>query len=71
MHKKKKAGLSGKDLAEAIATPHATYVESFEEAAEQITDELRDGDVFFTVGAGDVDSAGPMVLERLRRRVRA
>jgi hypothetical protein len=27
---------------------------------------LQPGDVFFTVGAGDVDAVGPMVLERLR-----
>ena len=65
------AGLSGKDLAKAIVAPRATYVDSFEDAAEQIAEELRDGDVFFTVGAGDVNGVGPMVLERLRRRVRA
>jgi hypothetical protein len=27
---------------------------------------LRPGDVFFTIGAGDVDQVGPMVLELLR-----
>ena len=51
----------------AIEAPQAMYVDSFEEAAERIADDLREGDVFFTVGAGDVDSVGPMVLERLRR----
>jgi UDP-N-acetylmuramate--alanine ligase len=61
------AGLSGRDLA-ALTTPAATYVDSFEEAADAVAEELRAGDVFFTVGAGDVDSVGPMVLERLRRR---
>ncbi len=65
------AGLSGADLAAAITSPQATYVESFEDAADSIASELRDGDVFFTVGAGDVDKVGPMVLERLRRRVGA
>jgi UDP-N-acetylmuramate--alanine ligase len=63
------AGLSGRDLAEALTaagTP-ATYADSFEEAADAVARELREGDVFFTVGAGDVDSVGPMVLERLRR----
>jgi UDP-N-acetylmuramate--alanine ligase len=61
------AGLSGRDLAAAIETPAAVYVDSFEEAADRLAADLRDGDVFFTVGAGDVDSVGPMVLERLRR----
>jgi UDP-N-acetylmuramate--alanine ligase len=62
------AGLSGADLAAAVTSPHAEYVDAFEVAAERIAAGLREGDVFFTVGAGDVDSVGPMVLERLRRR---
>jgi hypothetical protein len=33
-----------------------------------VAEELRPGDVFFTVGAGDLDAVGPMVLERLRAR---
>jgi UDP-N-acetylmuramate--alanine ligase len=61
------AGLSGRDLAAAITSPAATYVDSFDDAAERVAADLREGDVFFTVGAGDVDSVGPKVLERLRR----
>jgi UDP-N-acetylmuramate--alanine ligase len=62
------AGLSGADLAAAVTSPHAIYVDAFDNAADRIAADLREGDVFFTVGAGDVDSVGPMVLERLRRR---
>jgi UDP-N-acetylmuramate--alanine ligase len=62
------AGLSGADLAAAVISPQAVYIDAFEEAAERIATELRAGDVFFTVGAGDVDDVGRMVLERLRRR---
>ena len=62
------AGLSGADLAAAVTSPQAIYVDAFDDAADRIAAELREGDVFFTVGAGDVDSVGPMVLERLRRR---
>ena len=61
------AGLSGRDLAAAVAAPAAVYVDSFGEAADRIAADLHEGDVFFTVGAGDVDSVGPMVLERLQR----
>jgi UDP-N-acetylmuramate--alanine ligase len=61
------AGMSGRDLAEEITSPQAAYVDTFDEAADRIAADLRDGDVFFTVGAGDVNSVGPMVLERLRR----
>jgi UDP-N-acetylmuramate--alanine ligase len=62
------AGLSGADLAQSVTSPTAVYVDSFEDAADRIAADLREGDVFFTVGAGDVDRVGPMVLERLRRR---
>jgi UDP-N-acetylmuramate--alanine ligase len=62
------AGLSGADLAAVVTSPRAIYVDAFDDAAARIAQELHDGDVFFTVGAGDVDSVGPMVLERLRRR---
>lgn len=62
------AGLSGRDLAASISAPAAVYVDSFEDAADRIEADLRDGDVFFTVGAGDVDSVGPMVLNRLKQR---
>jgi UDP-N-acetylmuramate--alanine ligase len=60
-------GLSGEDLARAIESPRAEYVASFDEAAQRIASVLREGDVFFTTGAGDVNAVGPMVLEILRR----
>ena len=61
-------GMSGEDLARAIASPSAAYIATFDEAVERITAELRGGDVFFTVGAGDVNTVGPRVLEKLRER---
>jgi UDP-N-acetylmuramate--alanine ligase len=62
-------GMSGEDLAKAIASPRATYVATFDQAVDVISQELRAGDVFFTVGAGDVNTVGPRVLERLKERV--
>jgi hypothetical protein len=35
---------------------------------EQAAAGLLAGDVFFTVGSGDIDRAGPLVLEKLRGR---
>jgi len=61
-------GLSGEALAAAILSPRAQYVPTLDAAAERIARDLRAGDVFFTVGAGDVDTVGPKVLELLRRR---
>ena len=60
-------GLSGEDLARAIESPPAEYVATFEKAARRIAASLREGDVFFTTGAGDVNAVGPMVLEISRR----
>jgi len=62
------AGMDGRQLAEAIERPRARFVPSFEEAADAAAALLGPGDVFFTIGAGDVDQVGPMVLERLRDR---
>jgi UDP-N-acetylmuramate--alanine ligase len=61
-------GMDARALAEAIESPEPVYVDSFEEAARRIADDLRPGDVFFTLGAGDVTDLGPMVVERLEAR---
>jgi UDP-N-acetylmuramate--alanine ligase len=61
------AGLSGADLAAAVTAPHATYAGPLDVAARAVARALRAGDVFFTIGAGDVDTVGPEVIELLRR----
>jgi UDP-N-acetylmuramate--alanine ligase len=61
------AGMDARTLATEIRTPHATYVGPVSTAAERVIGSLREGDVFLTVGAGDVDSAGPRVIEILGR----
>jgi UDP-N-acetylmuramate--alanine ligase len=58
-------GITGEQLAAEITSPPASYAADFAAAADMVAAELRPGDVFFTVGAGDVDTVGPMVLERL------
>lgn len=59
-------GLDAEGLAKEISNPPAEYVASQDEAVERLVGELQPGDVFFTVGAGDVTELGPRVLERLR-----
>jgi UDP-N-acetylmuramate--alanine ligase len=61
-------GIDAAELARQVVKPKARYVSSFEEAADVISNVLRAGDVFFTIGAGDVDSVGPMVLRRLKQK---
>ena len=41
----------------------AVYIDNLENAAEIIKKELRDGDIFVTVGAGDVYKVGRKILE--------
>lgn len=60
------AGRSAVDLAEEIASPKASYAATFEEAALLAARRAQPGDVVFTIGAGDVDAVGPLLLEALR-----
>lgn len=62
------AGMSGEELAREIRDPPARYAGELDEAARAVAGTLQPGDVFFTIGAGDVDTVGPMVLELLERR---
>lgn len=62
------AGMSAQELAEAIVDPRARYAGDLEQSARSVAELLRPGDVFFTIGAGDVDKVGPLVLEALQTR---
>jgi len=61
------AGMTGADLAEAIHAPRASFV-PLAGAAATVAAALLPGDVFFTVGAGDIDRVGREALELLRSR---
>jgi len=62
-------GLTSDALGQAIVGAGAVHVcSTFEEAVDRVGAELREGDVFFTVGSGDIDRAGPLVLQKLRER---
>jgi len=60
------AGMNAQQLAAEINQPPAHYAGGVGQAASTVASQLRSGDVFFTVGAGDVEQAGPMVLELLQ-----
>jgi len=61
------AGMSARELAEVLDNPPARYVGSLDEAPAAVLAVLRPGDIFFTIGAGDVDRVGPEVLEGLKQ----
>lgn len=59
------AGLGAADLARAVTAPPARYVDSVKAAVKSLKKMLRTGDVVFTMGAGDVNAAGPALLRAL------
>jgi UDP-N-acetylmuramate--alanine ligase len=61
------AGMSARELADVLDNPPARYTGSLDEAPAAVLAILRPGDVFFTIGAGDVDRVGPKVLEELKQ----
>ena len=61
-------GLAADGLAAEIREPAAEYAGSVGEAAAAAAAGATAGDVIITMGAGDVDSAGPEILRRLRER---
>ena len=62
------AGLSAAELSQQIREPRAEYAGSADEAVETVGAALRPGDVLITMGAGDVNEAGPPILKRLEAR---
>ena len=62
------AGKSAEELAAAVDRPTAIYVGRVEEAVRYALDHLIPGDVFLTVGAGDVNKVGPSVLKELSQK---
>lgn len=61
-------GMDAHALASQIAKPAPITLDSFEEAATRVAADLRPGDVFITLGAGDVTDLGPMVISALEAR---
>lgn len=59
------AGLGATDLARAVTMPPARYVDSIKAAVKSLKKMVRSGDVVFTMGAGDVNAAGPALLRAL------
>lgn len=61
------AGMNAEQLADEIESPPAGYAGGVEQAAEAVAAVLQPGDVFFTMGAGDVEKAAPKVLELIAK----
>jgi UDP-N-acetylmuramate--alanine ligase len=65
-------GITGEALArhiQEVGEHEARYAASFADAAEAVAAAAQEGDMILTLGAGNVSQLGPMILERLQRRV--
>lgn len=66
------AGVSGRLITERLEELPGDRVVAFlpgiHGAADAIAHQLREGDVLFTVGAGDITTVGPQVLALLADR---
>jgi UDP-N-acetylmuramate--alanine ligase len=62
-------GVTSSLVADALVAAGGTLAWQGDRAglAEALADEVREGDVVLTVGAGDITKTGPELLERLRR----
>lgn len=60
-------GVSAKKLCDEIKLPSAVYLESNERAKQELVKVLKDGDIFLTLGAGDVYKLGEELYLRAKR----
>ena len=67
------AGIGSPELAEAIRAsghPKARAFDDFDAALDALVPTLQKGDLVLTLGAGNISSLGPLLLERLGERRR-
>ncbi|MGN1117633.1 MAG: glutamate ligase domain-containing protein, partial [Acutalibacteraceae bacterium] len=59
-------GIYTKDLAEKI--PGSVWFNTFEEVADYVTENAKEGDLIITLGCGDIYKAARMMRERLENK---
>jgi len=59
-------GVSSQVIAQSMN--NGTYIPNFVEATDAIIDMAKPGDVIMTLGAGDVSSLGPIIIDGLTKR---
>jgi UDP-N-acetylmuramate--alanine ligase len=59
------ANITGQRLASEIRGPKTAHVSGVDNSVKSVVDELKEGDIFVTLGAGDVWKTGLKVLEIL------
>lgn len=62
------AGVTSAGIAHRMDPAKVTYEPSMTEVISQVIDNAKSGDLILTLGAGDVTSLAPLILENLQRR---
>lgn len=62
-------GLDAEGLAAEIESPVPQYLSSLSAAVEAIGDELLEGDVFLTLGAGNINTLQPLLRSHLEKKL--
>ena len=60
--------MTSAQLAQEIIAPTAIYAGSVEQSGHRTAADAQPGDLIITMGAGDIDAAGPLILSELRRK---
>jgi UDP-N-acetylmuramate--alanine ligase len=61
-------GISGKTIADGIKGKDVTYIKRKEKIAEHLMEDIKEGDIVMTLGAGDVNTVGREILSRLKMK---
>lgn len=59
-------GISGRTIADGIQNKEVAYIPRKEKIFEYLTQEIREGDMVLTLGAGDIYTVGKEILTRLK-----
>jgi UDP-N-acetylmuramate--alanine ligase len=59
------AGISSKSIVEKMSS--GRFIPNFMEAVETVVKSAKPGDVIITLGAGDVSSLAPIIVEELAK----
>ena len=61
------AGVTSANIANKLSNGY--FEPNFINVIEQVSNSAKPGDVIITLGAGDVSSIGPLILEELQKRL--
>jgi UDP-N-acetylmuramate--alanine ligase len=59
-------GISGKTIADGIQNKEVVYIPRKEKISEHLMQDIKEGDMILTLGAGDIYTVGKEILARLK-----